>query len=557
MTEERKVPLPYDAVAWAAKFEADTSDHDTKHRRIYEELVHILGERFVSDDPAVAEGYARERQTARLGSKGRSEFVVLPGSTEDVRLVVKLANRYNFPFSTMSVGMLGATCFAPLGIPYWCQIDPKRMTGLEIDEDNMFAVVQPYVTLAQLQAEAMQRGLYCGIPSAGGTASVIGNHIFMGLQSTAYRTGYTAKNILGVEWVLPNGDVVRTGSLATPGAGYFWGEGPGPDARAILRGMMGNLGSLGVVTRLAVKLFPWPGPKVWPAEGTEPEITVNLPKDRFRWFCFTYPTLEQSLKGIEEISKAEIGAVLHRNAIWQIGNFSNKSREQFWRRYLEGYWEEHLGKGANHILVGVWGWASPKQANYEEMVLREIVAETGGVWVPDAVYAELVDTLGTDAIRTEACKRSSRLGYASGLSAAQYNGLSDAPRTFRFMKDIHTKYTPPLLDMGEADWIAPIDFGHYAGIEIYAITGTKGEENEMRMAPAQMEMAEKMLNGGMMTLSMAAAPANLTGPYFFNFHHLLGKIKSAVDPNYVANPTRYIDMVAMEASAARDAKSSE
>jgi len=357
--------------------------------------------------------------------------------------------------------------------------------------------------------------------------------------------------------VLPNGDVVRTGSLATPGAGYFWGEGPGPDARAVLRGMMGNLGSLGVVTRLAVKLFSWPGPRVWPAEGTEPEITVNLPQDRFRWFCFTYPTLEQSLKGIEEISKAEIGAVLHRNAIWQIGNFSNKSREQFWRRYLEGYWEEHLGKGANHMMVGIWGWASPKQADYEEMVLREIVAETGGVWVPDAVYAELVDTLGTDAIRTEACKRGSRLGYGSGLSMAQYNGLSDTTRGFRFIKDLQAKYTPPLLDMGEADWVAPIDFGHFAGVEIYSVTNAKTEEHEILMMPARMELAEKMLEGSLMTLATAVAPADLTGPYFANFHHLLGKIKNAVDPNCVANPTRYIDMINMAAQAAGETDSSK
>jgi len=201
-------PLPYDVTAWTRKLAGDLTPEQRreKHQRIYEGLVNILGRRFVSDDPAVVEAYARERQTPTLSSKGRSEFVVLPGSTEDVRQVILLANRLKFPYSVMSVGMIGM-CFAAEGIPFWCQMDLKRMTGLEIDEKNMFAIVEPYVTNVQLQSEAMKRGLYCGIPSAGGSSSVLGNHIFMGMQSTAYRTGYTSKNILGVEWVLPNGEI--------------------------------------------------------------------------------------------------------------------------------------------------------------------------------------------------------------------------------------------------------------------------------------------------------------------------------------------------------------
>jgi len=541
-----KSALPYDVERWARKFEEGVESHREKHRLICEELVNILGERNVSDDPVVTEAYGRERQTPLLASKGRAEFVVLPGSAEDVQQIVRLANRYNFPFSVMSVGMLGV-CFAAEGIPYWCQIDLKRMDSLEIDEKNMYAIVEPYVTNVQLQVEAMKRGLYCGIPSAGGSSSVIGNHIFMGMQSTAYRTGYTSKNILGVEWVLPDGSILRTGSLAAPGAGYFWGEGPGPDARAILRGMMGHLGSLGIVTRMAVKLFPWPGPRIWPVEGAEPGVEVKLPEDRFRWFCFTYPTLEQALEAMIEIGKMEIGAVVHRNAIWQIRNFSNKSRQQFWKLYLEGYWEEHLGRGvANHVLVGIFGWASAGQADYEEKVLREIVEETGGTWVPEEVYPGLVQDVGLDAIRTEACKRSSRLGYGAGISGAQYDGLADTVRGFNFIKDLQDKYTPPLLDMGPADWVAPIDFAHYAALEMYRVGAVRGKEAEIGMMPAQMELGQKYMSEQVVSLIMAAAPANLTGPFFANFHKLLGRIKKSLDPNDVANPTRYIDMVAME-----------
>ena len=67
---------------------------DEKHRRIYEELVNILGPDYVSDDPAVMEAYNRESQTPTFMLKERPEFVVLPESTEDVQQIVRLANRY-------------------------------------------------------------------------------------------------------------------------------------------------------------------------------------------------------------------------------------------------------------------------------------------------------------------------------------------------------------------------------------------------------------------------------------------------------------------------------
>jgi len=545
MANENQSVLPYDVNRWRNKFEEDADGHDNKHRLIYETLVDILGSRYVSDDRGVAEAYGRERQTPASLSKGRPEFVVMPGDIGDIQQIVRLANRLNFPFSVMSVGMLG-TCFAAEGVPYWCQIDLKRMTRLEIDEKNMYAVVEPYVTNVELQAEAMKKGLYCGIPSAGGTSSVVGNHIFMGLQSTAYRTGYTSKNILGVEWVLPTGEIVRTGSLTAPNGGYFWGEGPGPDSRAVLRGVVGNMGALGIVTRMAVKLFPWPGPPSWPIEGSLPDWEVNLPPERFRFYCFTYPTLEQSLKALIEIAKQEIGAVLQRNAFWQIRNFSNRAREHYWTKYLEGYYEKFLGEGINnHVMVGVFGWSSPKQVEYEELLIREIVAETGGTWVPNELYEFMKKTVGIDAIRTDACVRSCRAGYGGALSSAQYDGFSEVKRAFHFFKDILAEYTPPLIDVGEADWVAPIDLGHFTALEMYGVGGKRGPDVEREMKPAHIDVFERQMKSKAMPLELVMAP-HVTGPAFANFHRLTAKIKKSLDPNTVANPTRFIDMLAVE-----------
>ena len=56
-------------------------------------------------------------------------------------------------------------------------LDLKRMNDLEIDEENMYAVVGPGVIYSQLQEEAMKRGLYTTVPGGGAQVSVLANHI--------------------------------------------------------------------------------------------------------------------------------------------------------------------------------------------------------------------------------------------------------------------------------------------------------------------------------------------------------------------------------------------
>jgi glycolate oxidase len=531
---------------WVSRFEAGVESHEEKHKVIYRELVNIIGSRFVSDDLSVSEAYAREKQAPLIATKGRSEFIVLPGSTEDIQRIVKLANCHNFPYSLMSSGMW-VTCFAATDIPYWCQIDLKRMDRLEIDPKNMYAIVEPYVTHAQLQVEAMKKGLYNSTPSSGCQSSSLANHVAFGFQNSSWRTGFGAKNILGVEWVLPNGDILRTGSLATPGAGYFCGEGPGPDSRALLRGVLGHQGSLGIVTRIAIKLFPWPGPPVWPAEGLSPHMTVNLPTEKFRWYFFGYPTIKESIDAIREIGKVEIGAIVHRHGIWLMRNYSAKTRDEEATAIRDEYWEEALGDAPEVLTVGLWGFASEKQLEYEEMVLKEIVEETGGKWVSDEVYNKLVTDVGMDCIRAASCVRqAARRGIGAELNSAEIDGLGDLISARQIASEVQDKYTPPLLNMGQPAWIAPYDFGHHALIEVYARSPERTEEAELKIMPGVLEMRKRLMQESSLNFATAMPSQHFTGSAFANIHKLTAKIKKALDPNLVANPTRFIDMEAME-----------
>jgi hypothetical protein len=510
---------------------------DEKHKLIYEELVNILGPEYVSDDRGVMESYSRESQSLRFLTEGRYEFIALPASTEDVQAIIKLANRHHFPISVFSTGLLLATCAAVR--PYWCLIDPKRMNSLEIDDKNMFATVGPYVSHAQVQAEAMKRGLINGTPEAGSQSSSLANNIAFGLQGTAYRTGYSARNILGVEWVLPNGDILRTGSLANPEAGYFWGEGPGPDARGLLRGATGHLGALGVITKVSIKLYPWPGPSVLPTEGMVPDKKCQLPTDRFRWYFFTYPTLSEAIEAMREISKSEIGGMLHSWPPVYYNWWWAKSFEEYWSTWIEEYWQQKVN---NCVAICLWGFASVKQVEYEKKVLKQIIRETGGKLIPDDVYQRWVPYTANNWLRdTNGC-RMMRTGGGYFMQVVITDSLDETLTGVQSGWELLDNYTPPILDCGHPAWVHPYDFGHNALLEI-DFPRQKTDDDDMNVVrPLLTDGIKKNVQQGIASHAIAAIPYNFTGKSFANVHLMMAKIKRSLDPNNIANPSRLVDM---------------
>jgi hypothetical protein len=510
---------------------------DEKHTLIYNELVNILGPVFVSNDSAMMEAYSRESQTPSLMTKGRAEFIVMPGSTADVREIARLASRLKFPYSVLGGGVfMGLTAAVKR---YWCMIDTKRMDQLLIDERNMYAIVQPYVTHAQLHAEAIKKGLHTGTPEAGSQTSSLANHIAFGLQGTAYRTGFVPHNILGVEWVLPTGEIIRTGSLANPGAGYYWGEGPGPDARGLMRGLLGHVGALGVITRMAIKLYPWPGPAVLPTEGVAPGKKCELPGERFKWYLFTYLTLKEAIGAMYEIGKSEIGGILHTWPPTYYDWWWAKSREEYWSTWVGDYWQKNV---KNCVAVCLWGFASEKQLEYEEKVLRQIIKDTEGRLVPEEVYERWVPYTANNWIRdTNGC-RMMRIGGGYSAIGLIVDSLDDAERSSPLSWEVLDKYTPPFLDSGHPAWVAAYDLAHHALSEV-DFPREKTDENDLTLAMALGEAAVQRVGKDRVH---PGGQANRFGPVFANFHLILGQIKKALDPNNVANTTRLIDMEALE-----------
>jgi len=523
---------------------------DEKHQLIYKELVNILGERYVEDDKAVMEAYYRDALCLPEACQGRHEFVVLPGSVEDVQQIFRLANRYLFPVSISGSGMLQALCNAVHGYDYWCFIDPKRLNELTIDPKNMSATVGAYVSIGQVQADALKYGLYHPVPGASTSAIAVGHAMFQQICWTCWRVG-TARNILGAEWVLPSGEVVRVGSLATSDEA-FWGEGPGPDPRGVMRGHLGNLGTLGVVTKLQLKLWPFPGKFTeWPSDGVpQPLKKAKLPEEYFRTYPMNFPTVKAAVEAIVAMGRAEIGGYVMKFGPWDYVCWYAKSMEEFWEEWFSDFWMK--GKELHSVSVGLWGFAGPKQTDYEEKVMFKIMEEFGGHLMPEPYLTKIRDCFQPNVVRDAHRHRFTRLGRPV-LTGATIDSILDTLRSHKEDVEIKDSFTPPLGVMGPQLKFWASDFGHQAWTEIDALAEKSHEFEELALKGVTPSQVKKAFEQGTFFCQLMAA-LNLVGPKYYNVDQLFGRIKIAMDPNNIANPTRILNVKAwLEAQAAKAA----
>lgn len=237
---------------------------------VYADLAAIVGEENISDDPAFLASHDwHDLGGTPLVLQGKLPgAVIMPGSTEEVAAVVKACNRHGLPFKAHSTGFGGASGVATAGS---LAVDLRRMNRLEIDAENRMAIIEPYVTAGELLAEAMRHNLMCHIIGAGPIHSPLASAAaFMGVGVPGNHTGNNARNLLSLEWVTPEGEIVRIGSSASE-AGWFTGDGPGPGFRGMIRGITGTSGGLGIFTRIGYKLYPWAGPAKLEWTGQHPD----------------------------------------------------------------------------------------------------------------------------------------------------------------------------------------------------------------------------------------------------------------------------------------------
>lgn len=282
----------------------------------YRAIEDIVGLENISSDPAFLDSYAFEVMAETIRPNfdhfmPRPWAVVLPGSTEEVAAVTKVCNKYKIKVKPISTGWYHWAAPLTEDEPT-VQFDLRRMDKiLEIDEKNMYAIVEPYVICAQLQAEVMKRGLNLNIIGAGCSTSIVASTCaYFGAGPSSYYMGHNSENLLGQEWVTPAGEVIRTGSLSS-GCGWFCSEGPGPSPRGVTRGALGSRGGLGTYTKCAIKLSPWQGPPVMEAKGQPPGYRLPI-HENFRVYSIGAPDWNAWANCYYQIYDNNIGYIFHR-----------------------------------------------------------------------------------------------------------------------------------------------------------------------------------------------------------------------------------------------------
>jgi len=178
------------------------------------------------------------------------EVLVKPGSAEEVAKILSLANEEKIPVTPRGGGTgLSGGCVAVCGGILLCLERMNRI--LEIDEENCVAVVEAGVVLADLYKAVEAHGLCYPIYPGEESATVGGNVATNAGGMMAVKYGVTRHFVLGLEAVMPTGEIIETG-------GKYVKVSTGYDLTQLI---VGSEGTLAVVTKVILKLLPRPKAK--------------------------------------------------------------------------------------------------------------------------------------------------------------------------------------------------------------------------------------------------------------------------------------------------------
>ena len=177
-----------------------------------------------------------------------ADAVVFPANTQETAAIARLCNEHRVPLVPRGAG----TGYTGGSVPTrgGVVLSLERMNRiLEIDEANLIAVVEPNVITGDLQDAVEQRGLfYPPDPASLRQSSIGGNVAECAGGPRAFKYGTTRKYVLGLEAVLPTGEIIDTGGKVVKNVvGY--------DLTQLL---VGSEGTLAIITKIILRLIPRP-----------------------------------------------------------------------------------------------------------------------------------------------------------------------------------------------------------------------------------------------------------------------------------------------------------
>jgi FAD/FMN-containing dehydrogenase len=463
----------------------------------------VVGEERVLTHPEALSAYATD---ITENPAGQVDMVVKPTSAEQVQEIVRLAGEESIPLTPavarMNVGGLAIPSEGGIVVD---MTDMNRV--IELDRDHMLAVIEPGVTFQQitdlLKREAPE--LTISYPLAPPYTSIVANFLMDGLGNLSLLHGAAGEQIGGLEAVLPDGTLVRTGAGAV--SPLWFSRSPLPD----LTGLFLNFqGSSGIVTKMAVQLWPM------------------LPLTR-RMFIFS-ERLEGSWDLIRELTRREICR--------DMSGISWPTAKMLFG--VDNPLVNDPGEPVLFISFDVGGHDEEEVA-YKERTARKIVAEHEKRGLPVAAILSIEELVEVAPTLARFAEFPMTLDFlldhpGGGLTwIGTYGPTASWDEGARRCYDLMLERGfPPLLVT------RPMKGGHYGVLRMISLFDKQSEEEIEKVKRLNADLFEICLELGFVPYKAPGwAVEQMRSRTDPGFQELLRRVKETLDPQGIMNPGRW------------------
>ena len=453
---------------------------------ILSELEKIVGPSYLFTDEATRRTYGQD-ETEDLNFP--PQVVVKPANTEEVTQILKISNTYKIP--TVPIGARTGLSGGALSIFGGIGISMERFNKIiEIDEQNLQITTEPGVITQVLREAVAEKGLLYPVdPSSMGSCWIGGNIAENSGGARALKYGVTKDYVLNLEVVLPTGDVIWTGANTLKNStGYN-----------LTQLMVGSEGTLGIVTKIVLKLIP----------QNKHNVLLLVP----------FYKAEQACEAVSAIFRAGIVPsaleFMERDAIdWTLKFVDglnvtvNDNIQAHLLIEVDGNYPEVLMQEAEQILTVV------EQFEIDEVLFADTEEQKNALWKMRRSVAEAV--------------KANSIYKEEDTVVPRY----ELPKLLKGIKEIGTKYG-----------FQSVCYGHAGdgNLHVNIIKGTMTDDNWKTEVPKGIREIFELTVSLKGTLSgehgIGLVQKNYMDIAFSKVHlELMERIKAVFDPNNILNP---------------------
>ncbi len=453
---------------------------------ILSELEKIVGPSYIFTDEATRRTYGQD-ETEDLSFP--PQVVVKPANSEEVAKILKISNTYKIP--TVPIGARTGLSGGALSIFGGIGISMERFNKIiEIDEQNLQVTTEPGVITQVLREAVAEKGLLYPVdPSSMGSCWIGGNIAENSGGARALKYGVTKDYVLNLEVVLPTGDVIWTGANTLKNStGYN-----------LTQLMVGSEGTLGIVTKIVLKLIP----------QNKHNVLLLVP----------FYKAEQACEAVSTIFRAGIVPsaleFMERDAIdWTlkfVDGLNVKVNDNIQAHLLievDGNYPEVLMQEAEQILTVV------EQFEIDEVLFADTEEQKNALWKMRRSVAEAV--------------KANSIYKEEDTVVPRY----ELPKLLKGIKEIGTKYG-----------FQSVCYGHAGdgNLHVNIIKGSMTDDNWKTEVPKGIREIFELTVSLKGTLSgehgIGLVQKNYMDIAFSKVHlELMERIKAVFDPNNILNP---------------------